>query len=177
MAATARQIPVSKEDLDNDGGGLYASIQCPGDYEAVLLAVDDYDRRDSGKSFGWIFSYGVTSPTGAQVPFNDFVSFSEKSRWRLLKVLDAFGVDISEGLNSVDPNLLVGDVVGVHIDWDENKKYRNIEDVYSLTDEVPVPTHDVPASVADTLQARQELGLPYDPAVDGAPFGAEAPVI
>jgi hypothetical protein len=123
MPATARQIPVDESDLANEGGGggAYAELEVPNDYEAVLKDVSDYDKRSEGKTFGWVFEYEVETPSGASVPFKTFLSMSKKARWKLIEVCEAHGVNLAEGLNDVDPNALVGDVIGVTIDFPRDK--------------------------------------------------------
>lgn len=182
--ATARQIPLSKDQLEGDGGGAYASIEVPGDYEVVLKEVSDYDYRAKGKSYGWLFVYDCETPTGGSVPFNMYLSFGENARWKLVEVLRAHGVDLSEGMNSVDPNALVGEVVGAHIDFPRNddgeptSKYREITEVFSLVEQpepVAVEAVEGPATVqAEPAPSPIET---YDPATDGEKFGEEPPAI
>ncbi|NIT79244.1 MAG: hypothetical protein GWN58_12860, partial [Anaerolineae bacterium] len=56
MPATARQlnIPAAEVASSRSGGGAYAEIEVPGDYEVTLLDVEDYDKRAEGKSYGWV---------------------------------------------------------------------------------------------------------------------------
>lgn len=169
MAATARQIPVAENDLTGDGGGAYASLEVPGDYEAVLKDVLDYDYRDKGKSYGWLFIYSVETPIGGSVDFSVHLSFGENARWKLIETLIAHGVDISLGLNTVDPNVLVGEVVGAHIDFQKDNdgkpgKYREIVKVFSLVEEPPA-VEGLPAV---------GIAASHDPAQDGEKFGEEA---
>jgi hypothetical protein len=145
MAATARQIPLTDEDIESSGGGggAYAQIEVPGDYEAVLVMVEDYDKRSEGKSFGWKFEYQVETPSGTTVSFYSYLSFSENARWKLVEVLKAHEVDLSDGLNTVDPNELMGEAIGVHIDFPRDNdgkptsKYREIALHFPLADEEP----------------------------------------
>ena len=143
MPATARQIPVTEEDLESQGGGAYAELVVPDDYEAVLVEVSDYDKTKQGKSRGWIFEYEVETPSGKAVSFKSWLSFGQNARWKLIEVLEAHEVDLSVGLNNVDPNALVDDVIGVHIDFPRDKEtdeptspYREIKQHFSLA-EVP----------------------------------------
>lgn len=142
MTATARQIPVSKSDLDGSGGGAYAELEVPGDYEAVLTDVKDYDKRAAGKSWGWIFTYSVETPSGGNVTFDNYLSFGENARWKLIQVFEAHQADLTEGLNEVDPNSLVGETVGAHIDFprhdetdEPTSKFREIIQFFSLAAE------------------------------------------
>lgn len=183
MAATARQIPIGEADLAGDGGGAYASLEVPGDYEAVLKDVSDYDYRAKGKSYGWIFTYSVETPMGGSVDFLVHLSFGENARWKLTETLLAHGEDLSVGLNTVDPNGLIGDVVGAHIDFQKDGdgqpgKYREIVKVFSLANE---PEAEFGVDEQAPLPAVTAVGIAdsYDPERDGPKFGEEetAPAI
>ncbi len=141
MPATARQIPVTEEDLAGGQGGSYAELDVPGDYEAVLVDVEDYDKRKENKSYGWVFKYEVETPSGSTVPFNTYCSFSQNARWKLMEVLKAHDADLELGINNVDPNALIGDVIGVTIDFPRDKTtdeptsdYREIRAHFSLSE-------------------------------------------
>lgn len=141
--ATARRIEFESGDFST-ASGAYAELDVPGDYEAVLVKVDDYDYRDRGKSYGWIFIYEVETPSGNTVPFNVHLSFGKNARWKIAETYAAHGFDVKEGINNLDPDSLVGDVIGVHIDFgtekDENGQevpsaYREIKSLFALADE------------------------------------------
>lgn len=150
MPATARQIPVTSEDLAGSKGGAYAEIEVPGDYEAVLVDVEDYDKRPE-KGYGWKFVYEVETPSGGTVPFNTYCSFSANARWKLMEVLKAHEADLSEGPNNVDPNAFIGDVIGTTIDFPRDKNgeptsdYREIRAHFSLVEE-PVDDTGIPTT-------------------------------
>lgn len=141
MPATARQLDITAADLEGSGGGSYAALEVPGDYEMVLKDVEDYDKRKTGGSWGWIFVYDVLPGDGAEVlEFKVYLSFSKASRWKLVKTLEAHEADMTEGINNVDPNVHIGEVVGGHIDFPRDKegeptsKYREVRDVFSLAE-------------------------------------------
>jgi len=146
MVATARQIPITDDDLNptgNAGGGAYAELEVPGDFEAVLKAVEDYDKRAEGKSQGWIFKYGVETPLGREVSFDVYLSFGDNARWKLI-------ADLEVGLANIDPNSFVGDTIGVHIDFPRDKVtdeptsyYREISSCFALAD-IPEVLEQVP---------------------------------
>ena len=158
MPATARQIPITEEDLaPSEGGGAYAELEVPNDYEAVLKEVSDYDKTKQGKSKGWVFEYDVETPSGNAVTFKTWLSFGQNARWKLIQVLEAHDVDLSAGLNEVDPNALIGDVVGVHIDFprdpetdEPTSKYREIRQHFSLAS---LPDEEAVAEVVADLGA------------------------
>ena len=144
MAATARQIPVTEDDLaGSSGGGAYSELEVPGDYEAILRDANDYDKTSEGKSKGWVFDYEVETPSGAMVSFKTWLSFGQNARWKLIEVLEAHDVELEAGLANVDPNSLIDDKVGVHVDFPRDRdtdeptsQYREIRQHFSLA-EIP----------------------------------------
>jgi len=184
MAATARKLEATAKDLSGDGGGAYASIEVPGDYEAVLVDVNDFDNRQKGGSWGWRFSYGVETPTGGQVVFDEYLGFSPKSRWKIVQIMEAHGVPLEEGINELDPNALIGEVVGVHIDFPRDEhgepsdKYREITQVFSLVN--PPEVEEAPdegLSALDKAKAQVAEQQEYDPERDGPKFGEDDPEV
>ena len=146
MAATARQIEFPEKLVQDqaerrEGGGAYAELDVPVDVHATLTGVEDYDKRPE-KGWGWIFTYEVETPSGNTVSFDDYLSFSDGARWKLLDTLAAHGFDVTEGINNVDPNEAVDTVVGARIDFPRNdageatSKYREIRWVFSLVEDV-----------------------------------------
>lgn len=151
MPATARQLDIPQEDLDSSGGaGAYAEIEVPGDYEVTLIDVEDYDKRSEGKSYGWVWTYEVETPSGNAVPFRTWTSFSKAARWKLIELLEAHGVDIEAGINDVDPNDFIGDVVGATIDFPRDKDdeptsdFREIRFLFALA-KAPAGVEEEPA--------------------------------
>lgn len=179
--ATARQIPVSESDLTNDGGGAYAELEVPGDYEAVLKSVEDYDYTDKGKSYGWLFLYAVETPSGASVDFKVYLSFGQNARWKLVSVLQAHDANLEVGVAEVDPNAFVGETIGASIDYprdDEDQptsKFREIRGFFSLAEE-PEPVEELPQTVIEKV-ADRPTGVQHDPETDGEKFGKEPDII
>ena len=135
MPATARRLDFPTDVIEGTGnGGAYAELDVPGDFEATLRDVEDYDYRDRGKSFGWIFVYGVETPDGKEVPFKVWLSLGENARWKIHETLLAHGIVVESGPLDVDPNTLIGEMVGAHIDFDEEEKYRQIETLFNLSE-------------------------------------------
>ncbi len=151
MPATARQIPVTEEDLaGNSGGGAYAEIEVPGDYEGILRDVNDFDNSAKGGATGWIFEYEVEAPSGKMVTFKVWLAFSQAARWKLVEALEAHEVDLTTGMNNVDPNSLIDDVVGLHIDFPRDKddkptsEFREIRQLFVIPE---APEADLPAPI------------------------------
>jgi hypothetical protein len=145
MAATARRITVTEESKSSGGqGGAYAAIEVPGDYEVVLADVSDYDKGPGRQ--GWKFEYRLDG-----LPFTTYFSFSEAARWKLVEMMEAhLGRELEAGdVSEFDPNDYVGDVVGAHIDWQDDpdslpegaKNYREIKTIFALLES---PVADAP---------------------------------
>lgn len=160
MPATARKIEIEAGDFST-GSGAYAELDVPGDYEAVLSDVIDYDYRDRGKSFGWVFIYEVETPSGRAVPFNVHLSLGKNARWKIIEVAEAHGYEVEEGIINFDPNQFIGETVGVHLDFgtekDENgnevpSAYREVQSVFALVDEPEKPVNTTEPEPEDDLE-------------------------
>ena len=143
MPATAQNFNITKDDLVGGIGGAFAELTVPGEYEATLSSVEDYDYTAKGKTKGWKFNFAIETPSGGSVTLSSHIAFTPESRWKLVGTLEALGSDLSEGVNSIDPNAYVGDKVGLLIDFPRNddgepiSKYREIQDVFSLVELPP----------------------------------------
>lgn len=168
MPATARQLDVTQEMLDkaaegNKGGGAYAEFDCPAEAVGVLKDVEDYDNRkqDGTGTHGWIFYYDVETPVSKKtVPFKTWIAFTKSSRWKFIQIMEAHEVELEAGVNSIDPNALIGDAVGLTIDFprDWNDKdpetglgkvtgdFREIAEVFALAE---APDEETPVSAEE----------------------------
>jgi hypothetical protein len=133
--ATAQEFEITESEIA--GAGSYDELETPGDYEAVLFAVEDYDKRAEGRSYGWIWTFHVEG-----LPFKEYTSFSPAARWKLVELLQAFGVEVDAGINTVDPDAFVGTAIGATVDWDPtddkwdgtSPRYRRLARFFQLVD-------------------------------------------
>ena len=142
--ATARQFTITDEMVVETGGGAaYAALDVPEDYEAVLVAAEDYDKRASGGGEGWVLTFLIEG-----LRFKFWVPFSEAARWKYIQTHEAFEPDFlderdEEGNAPVfDPDSHLGDSVGAFVDYendDEGERNENgrkiIHRIYPLVDE------------------------------------------
>ncbi len=154
MAASARDFIFSEKELTDaatpgGGGGGYGAIEVPGDYEAVLLSVEDYDKTADGKTKGLVFSYGVDGG-GGEVPLNMYVAEGANSNWKRLEIFAAHGIVPEAGVAfNFDGAAFIGDIVGVHVDYprDDNdvptSNYREIRQIFAL-EAAPATEAEVP---------------------------------
>lgn len=120
MTATARVFGITEEDLE--GGGSYAALEVPDDYEATLTKVEDYDYTAQGKSSGWIFFFEIEN-----LEFKTYLAHSKAARWKLIETLEAFGIEVVEGELTVDPNTLIGRVIGARVDYQHDPEEHDPE--------------------------------------------------
>ena len=150
--ATARQFEFTQEEIDSEGGGgAYAELEVPNDYQVTLIDVSDYDKREDGKTQGWVWTYEVDTPSGASVTFRTWTSFGKNARWKLLEVLEAHGVDVEAGIADVDPDDFIGDIVGGTIDFPRDKAGDPTSDFREITTLFPLVDSPVDAEVAEVL--------------------------
>lgn len=162
--ATAHTIRFTPEEVAGKGEGLYSDLEVPGDFKATLTKVEDFDNRTRGGSFGWIFHYSVESNKGTTVPMKSYIALSDKARWKVREVLKAHQYPLEELLN-LDPESLVGDTVGVHIDFGtdrdtgEKTQYRELQSFFKLPNSDQLELFSEPAAPV------AEAGPPPAPAI------------
>ena len=76
MPATPIKYTPEKGSLSS---GQYSDIEVPGDYEVVLVSIEDYDKTEEGKTRGWVATYSCETPDGGSVNFDDYLAFTESS--------------------------------------------------------------------------------------------------
>ena len=125
MAATGRRFEITEAQLLSNAN--FDELEVPGDYLGVLIEVDDYDSGDAEHPKpGWKWTFLVEG-----LPFTEWTSFATAARWKLVQLMDAYGKELKEGLNDIEPNEYIGDRVGVTVDWDPtDEKWDGIETRY-----------------------------------------------
>ena len=162
MPATARVLRFTAEDLESAGGGAYAEFEVPCEAPVRLAKVEDYDKRGQGKSWGWVFHYMATTPSGKEVEFKTWLSFNDNARWKITEVLMAHGVDIEEGNFELDPEELIGDELIGLIDFPRDREGKATSDFRELRKVFPVETAPV---YAESVPQEDDGESPDDPDV------------
>lgn len=147
MAATVRQLVFTDEMLAAGGGASFASLEVPADYPATLSKVEDYDKRDQGKTHGWKLTFYVEG-----LPFDVFLALTDSAQWKVRDALDALDPGwrerrAADGTTApIDFNAMLGRVVGAHVIQDEkaNVPRKTIDYLFSLAEPEP-DVEDVPA--------------------------------
>lgn len=109
--ATASQL-----DFTNvkDGGGAFNKRRQPeGDYKAKITKVVDAPSKKDGVMM-WLFTIEVGTGT---YPY--YCKHAENQLWKIRNLMVAAGISVPKKRVKVDPNTLVGKVIGVTLEDDE----------------------------------------------------------
>lgn len=99
-----------------DGGGFNPVQQTPGDYKAKITKVADHKSHAGNE--GWVFSI-VTPGGNGRATYPYYCTIDEKSLWKVRNLFIAAGMAVPKKRVKVDPNKLVGKVIGISLDDDE----------------------------------------------------------
>jgi|SRR6187431_1461553 len=140
MAATVRTV-----DLSNvKEGGTFNKSRIPsGDYLAKIVKVEDAVAGD--KTPQYLFTVQIVSHSATKLPY--YCKLQENQLWKLRNIFIAAGKVVPKKKVQVNPNQIVGKLIGVTIEdaeW-EGKEQSEIAGVFpaaELGDGVAVPTSD-----------------------------------
>lgn len=150
MAATVRKV-----DLRNvkEGGNFRPTRKPEGDYVSKIIKVDDHIKE--GKTPGWVFTVKIKGDERSAYPI--YASPDEKQVWKLAKLFTACGVKLPKSIVKLDPNKLVGKMVGVYLEDDEYEgKLKSSIGDFMLASEV-VPPEDQDDQDGDELEPDDEI--------------------
>ena len=146
----------------------------PGTNDVELVSVKDHVGKTSGNpGWKWTFKEIRSGET-----FDMYTMFSQKARWKLIEVLNAFGWESEDGLNDIDPNIYIGQIVTGEFDYQEEDefstsmggpKYLELRRVYRQVSEDDLPQVDQSKLLDAYNQVRETAGT-YDEERDGAKF-------
>lgn len=131
MAVTARVM-----DFTNvkDASNFNTKRVPEGDYKAKIIKVEDHASGNSKEPNNWVFSVQLTTRTRGAYPY--YCGFEEKQAWKIRNLLIAAGLVVPKKKVKVDPNKLVGKLIGVTMEDDEydGKPKSVIAGVFPVTD-------------------------------------------
>ena len=145
---------------------FYTPKEGPSDVE--LVAVKDHVGKTSGNP-GWKWTF---KEVRSGELYDIYTMFSQKARWKLTETLAAFGWEIDDGVNDVDPNLYVGQIVTGEFAFEEDNEFTQsmggpksleLKRVYR-----PISEADLP-SFKDYQEQAAEAAT-FDEERDGAKF-------
>jgi len=97
-------------------GGQFSKKHMPvGDYLAKVIKVEDAqpkDKSDTAKM--WLFTIQLQATKSATYPY--YCKLVENQLWKVRNLLVAAGINVPKKRLSVDPNKLVGKLIGVSLD-------------------------------------------------------------
>lgn len=155
--ATARMLNFSKEDLAGSAHMDITDEMVPYETVATLTKVEDYDKTAEGKSYGWIFTYSAETPAGRTAPYREWLAQTDGAKWKTIQVLEAHEYEMEEGQQLFDPESLLGEVVGVIIDYPRDRQgepqgdFKEIVKYFPLVGE-PQPEGEAPSFVTQEAE-------------------------
>lgn len=157
MTATMGTATARIADFSNvkEGSAFNPMHQPAGDYKAKIVKVADH-KSNAGNE-GWVFS--ITTPGGnGRATYPYYTTLDEKSLWKVRNLFIAAGMAVPKKRVKVDPNKLVGKVIGVSLEDDEyDGKMKSVIQATFPADEL---TGDSPDDAGD------ESSTPGDDDVD-----------
>lgn len=115
-------MPAKKQNLDftnvKDGGGQFSKTRFPeADYKAKIVAVADVVAKGD-KTPMYLYTIEV-SHKGRRGTYPLYCKLSEESLWKLRQLFAAAGVVIAKKRVALDPNKIVGRMIGVTLQDEE----------------------------------------------------------
>lgn len=137
--ATAQNVDFSNV---KEGGSFNRKRIPAGDYLAKVTKIDDAEAKDG--IFQYLVSIKIEKLPGSVFPY--YCKLQENQLWKLRNLLIAGGLTIPKRRTKVDPNRMVGKLIGVTIEDDEydGKEQSGIAAVFPATElgEAPEDTDD-----------------------------------
>lgn len=138
--ATARNVDFSNV---KDGGNFNRNRIPAGDYLALISKVEDAEAKDG--VFQYLFSIKLKNRPSSVFPY--YCKLQENQLWKLRNLFIAAGMTIPKKKLKVDPNRLIGKLIGVTIEDDEyeGKEQSQVAGVFPAAElaELDVDEDDV----------------------------------
>ena len=130
--ATARAI-----DFTNvkEGSGFNKKRMPAGDYVAKITRVEDSPSKKDGEA-QWLFSITLEDHKSVTYPY--YCKLVENQLWKLRNLIQACGIAVPRKKIKLDPERLVGKLIGVTLEDDEydGKAQSVIAAIFEATDVV-----------------------------------------
>jgi len=127
----AKKIRIAEEDLK---GAAKFDLEA-GDYEGKIISVKDHLSASDNE--GWVWEIEVKGVT-----FKMWTMFTKNSKWKMIEVMKALKIDVSEGDISFDPDEYIGAYIGVELDKEEDSEYLNIMKTFPTVGKTKVENKD-----------------------------------
>lgn len=167
MGATARVV-----DLTNvkESSGISKKRMPAGDYAAVITKVEDAVSKKSGddKTPMYLFTIKLKENSGAVYPY--YCVLQENQLWKLRNIFIAAGKTVPKKKLKVDPNTIVGKLIGVTLEDTEHegKEQSEISGVFPAADlddsAISSSDEDEPTEDSDDSDDDGDIEQPLAPA-------------
>lgn len=139
MAATASARNVDFSNV-KDGGNFNRKRIPAGDYLAKIIKVEDAPAKDETPQY--LFSIKIEKIPSSVLPY--YCKLQENQLWKLRNIMIAAGKAVPKKRMKVDPNTIVGKLIGVSIEDDEyeNKDQSSVAGVFPAAELGEVETAD-----------------------------------
>ena len=129
MGATARNVDMSNV---KDQAGFNRSRIKAGDYLAKIIKVEDAVAKD--KTDQYLFTIQIVDKPSSKFPY--YCKLQDNQLWKLRNIFIAAGKTVPKKKVKVDPNQIVGKVIGVTVEDDEyeGKEQSTIEGVFPASE-------------------------------------------
>ena len=140
MGASAQNVDFSNV---KEASGFNRSRIKAGDYLAKIKGVEDAKAKDGVHQY--LFSIQIVDKPSSVFPY--YCKLQENQLWKLRNLFIAAGKTVPKKKVKVDPNQIVGKLIGVTIEDDEyeGKEQSGVEGVFpasDLGDDASVPDRD-----------------------------------
>lgn len=127
--ATAQNVDFSNV---KDGGNYNRKRIPAGDYLATVTKIDDAEAKDG--VFQYLVSIKINKIPSSVLPY--YCKLQENQLWKLRNLLIAAGLTVPKRRTKVDPNRVVGKLIGVTIEDDDydGKEQSSIAAVFPAAD-------------------------------------------
>lgn len=140
MSASSRNVDFSNV---KDGGGFNKARIPAGDYLAIISKVEDAESKGDGV-FQYLFSIKIKNRPSSVFPY--YCKLQENQLWKLRNIFIAAGKAVPKKRMKVNPNDIIGKLIGVTIEDTEydGKDQSEVAGVFPASD---LP--DAPESIVD----------------------------
>lgn len=112
-------MPATKRNLDftnvKEGGGISPRRMPMGDYRAVIKDVADHKTDKDPNQ--WVFTIQLTDHRSSSYGY--YCGTTENMLWKVRNLFLACGIQVPKKRMGVDPNKLVGKIIGITLEDDE----------------------------------------------------------
>ena len=139
-----------------DGGAFNRNRIPAGDYLAKIIKVEDaVSNKD--KEFQFLFTIQIQKRPSSKLPY--YCKLQENQLWKLRNILIAAGKSVPKSKQKVDPNTIVGKLIGVTIEDDEFDSDKGLIEQSSISAVFPAADlGDIDDTVEDADEDEEEAG-------------------